>query len=127
MPLAEKLGIRSLYVGTALILVALIVVGAFYAPAATEIASRWVVFAAASAFVFGYQIFDFWNQRKKLRFWAPLVSMFLCHFLFWVHYVRPHFGGDPRLFVGFILIFLEYVIVSVILKCFLHESDRSDL
>jgi len=51
-----------------------------------------------------------------------LLLLFACHTAFWVFYVHPHFGGDPRLFVGFLVIFLEYVFVSFTTKWVLSAS-----
>jgi hypothetical protein len=113
---------RILYVGVALGFVALITAAAFYAPVAADILERWLVFVAASAFIFGYPIYDFWSYRQEMRFWVPICLMFICHFLFWVYCIRPHFRGDPRLLIGFVIMFVEYVVVSLVVKFVLRTG-----
>jgi hypothetical protein len=122
MPLSKKLGWIALYIGIGLLFVCLVVIGAFYAPVASESVSRWFVFACVSGFVFGYQLHDFWRFRTTVRFWLALLLLFACHFALWVFYVHPHFGGDPRLFAGFLITFLEYVLVSIVMKLVLSRQ-----
>lgn len=116
MPLTKKLKGITLYIGIGLLFVFLIVIGAFYAPLVLESASHWLIFAAVSGFVFGYQLYDFWRFRARLRFWLALLLLFACHCVVWKYYVHPHFGGDPRLFAGGLITFLEYVLVSIVMK-----------
>jgi hypothetical protein len=122
MPLSKKLGGITLYTGIGLMFVCLVVIGAFYAPTVLESASHWLVFAGVSGFVFGYQLYDFWRFRATGRFWIALLLLFAGHFALWVFYVNPHFGGDPRLFAGFLITFLEYVLVSIVMKLVLPTN-----
>jgi hypothetical protein len=120
--LSKNLRGIPLYIGIGLLFVCLVVVGTLYAPTATEWVSRWLVFLGVSGFVFGYQIYDFWHYRAMARFWLPLLLLFACHFALWEFYVHPHFGGDPRLFAGFMITFAEYVFVSIVMKLILKPN-----
>jgi hypothetical protein len=116
MPPSKKLRDITLYIGIGLLFVCLVVIGAVFAPGPLESASHWLVFAVASGIIFGYQLNDFWRFRAMRRFWVALLLLFACHFALWVFYVHPHFGGDPKLFAGFLITFLEYVLVSIAMK-----------
>ena len=122
MPLSKNLGGITLYIGIGLLFVCLVVIGAFYAPTASEFASHWLVFAGVSGYVFGYQLYDFWRFRTTARFWLALLLLFACHFALWAFYVHPHFGGDPRLFAGGLIAFLEYVVVSIVMNIVLRTK-----
>jgi hypothetical protein len=122
MPLSKKPRDITMYLGIGLLFVCLVVIGAFHAPTALESASHWLVFAGVSGVVFGYQLRDFWRFRATGRFWITLLLLFACHFALWVFYVHPHFGGDPRLFAGFLITFLEYVLVSIAMKMVLSAN-----
>lgn len=122
MPLSKKPSDITLYIGIGLLFVCLVVIGAFHAPAKLESVSHWLVFAAVSGLVFGYQLHDFWRFRAAARFWIALLLLFACHFALWVFYVHPHFGGDPRLFAAFLITFLEYVLVSIAMKLVLSVN-----
>ena len=103
----------------------LTVLGTFNAARPTDFAFRWLAFAAVSLFVFGYQFHDFWIYRRKLRFWLPMMLLFMAHFEFWTHYVRPHFGGDPRWVAGGTITFVEYVVVTLSMKFILPTKGRN--
>ena len=124
MSLAKSAGARFLYVGAGLGIVVLVTAAAFYEPAVANVVTRWLVFVVASAFVFGYQIYDFWSYRQRPLFWILILLMFVCHVLFWLFYIRPHFRGDPKLLIGFFIVFVEYVIVSLVVK-FVLKTGRT--
>ena len=93
-----------------------VVGGTFYAPKLLDHVFHWFVFAVVSAVVFGYQIRDFWTCKGTLRFWLVILGLFICHFEFWVRYVHPHFGGDPRWIAGGTIAFVELVVVSIVMR-----------
>jgi uncharacterized membrane protein YfcA len=95
--------------------VLLTVVGTFLAPRLTDHIFNWLGFSIVTALVFGYELHDFWSYRRTLRFWLLTISLFVCHFEFWVHWVRPRFGGDPGRLAGGTIAVIELVIVSVIM------------
>jgi len=105
--------------------VVLTVLGTFYAARPTEFAFRWLTFACVSALVFGYQLHDFWIYKRKLRFWLPMMLLFVAHFLFWTRYVRPHFDGDPHWVAGGAITFVEYVVVTLSMKFILPTKGRN--
>jgi hypothetical protein len=113
----------AVYIGAGCLLVVLIVVCTMYLPSAMQFASRWVIFASVTAFVFGYQLRDFWRRRLTLRFWLPFAVLFSFHVALWVLYLHPHFGGDPRLVTGFAVTFVEYVLVSAAMRAALRKED----
>ena len=116
MPLGKGLRDLILYIGIGCAIVGLVVLASFFFPRAAEFGARWIVFGGVTGFVFGYQLRDFWHRRYTLRFWLPFVGLFACHLALWMFFIHPHFGGDPRLGMGFVLTFAEYVIVSVTIR-----------
>ena len=122
MRMSNKLLEVSTYIGIGLTIVFLVVSGAFYAPKALDFTSHWLIFAVTSALVFGFQIQQYWQQVGKLRFWVPILLMFLAHFEFWVRYVIPTLGS-PRRGTAFVIFVGEYALVSVVMYVVLPKRE----
>jgi uncharacterized membrane protein len=110
----------SSYIGIGLAFVLLVVLGAFYAPKSLDFTSHWLIFAVTSALVFGFQIQQYWQQVGKLRFWLPILLIFMAHFEFWFRYVIPTLGS-PRLLTAFEIFVGEYALVSVVMYVVLSK------
>jgi hypothetical protein len=123
-PTDHKLRDWFIYVGIGLAFVLFTIVGTSYAPKLTDHISHWFVFSAVTAFVFGYQLHDFWSSRGTFRFWLATIFLFICHFVFWVYWVHPRFGGDPRLLAGGTITVSELLIVSSFMGGILPQKHR---
>jgi hypothetical protein len=112
------------YAGMGVGLVLFITLGTSYAPTLTDFIFHWLIFGIVSAIVFGYQLHDFWNQRRRPVFWLSLTVLFLCHCEFWTRYVFHTYGDHPGLFTLLFIVFIEYVVVAIVVRLAIPSKTK---